>query len=242
MVIKACQARERVSRDRGRRFMVFLTDEQRAAAIKAGHDCCRNSLLVIRVGLMEVALGRVIRLMLLSGKGSGGNAALPKSFKLEPGSDKQAFVLELLYPEAVHMPVGEDGEGADMLRFRSSGRMLPHCSATKVLRQVPGTSLHPLKDTVYAVMAADEAIAFRHDPEAGGLKPWATLEHLIGARPLEQDLQLPDNTVCFNCHNGWADEASGPLLQCKGQCNRAFHVACRSRLDRARQQPCRELR
>lgn len=226
MVINACQARERVSRDRGRRFMVFLTDEQRAAAIKAGHDCCRNSLLVIRVGLMKVALGRVIRLMLLSGKGSGGNAALPKSFKLEPGSDKQAFVLELLYPEAVHMPVGEDGEGADMLRFRSSGRMLPHCSATKVLRQVPGTSLHPLKDTVYAVMAADEAIAFRHDPKAGGLKPWATLEHLIGARPLEQDLQLPDNTVCFNCHNGWADEASGPLLQCKGQCNRAFHVAC----------------
>ena len=225
MVINACQGRERVSRDRGRRFMVFLTDEQRAAAMKAGHDCCRNSLLVIRVGLMSVALGRVIRLMLLSGKGSGGNAS-PKSFKLEPGSDKQAFVLELLYPEAVHMPVGEDGEGADMLRFRSSGRMLPHCSATKVLRQVPGTSLHPLKDTVYALMAADEAIAFRTDPQAGGLKPWATLDHLIGARPLEQDLQLPDNTVCFNCHNGWADEVSGPLLQCKGLCNRAFHVAC----------------
>ena len=228
-VINACQSRERVSRDRGRRFMVFLTEEERAAAVKAGHDCCRNSLLVVRVGGFDlVALARVIRVMQTGGKGSGGNAS-PKSFKLEPGSDKQAFVLELLYPEAVSMPVGEDGDNANMLRFRSSGRMLPHCSATKVLRQVPGSSLHPLKDTVYAIMNADEAIAYRMDREAGGLKglrSWATLEHLDGARPLERDLQLPDNTICFNCHNGWADEASGPLLQCKGGCNRAFHSAC----------------
>ena len=222
-VINACQAHERVSRDRGRRFMVFASEEERAAAIAAGHDCCRNSLLVVRVGLDLVALARVIRLKLFGGKGKD---ASPKSFKLEPGSDKQSFQLELLYPEAVSMSVGEDGEGVDVLRFRSSGRMLPHCSAAKVLRQVPGSSLHPLKDTVYAIMAADDALAYRADPKAGGLKPWATLEHLSGAQPLERDLQLPDNTVCFNCHEGWADEPSGPLLQCKGGCKRAFHSAC----------------
>jgi hypothetical protein len=164
----------------------------------------------------------VIGLKLLGGAG----VSLPRSFVLQPGSTKQSFQLELLYPEAVSMPVGEDGEAVDMLRFRSSGRMLPHCSAAKVVRKVPGSSLHPLKDTVYATMNAEDAISFRMDSTAGGLKPWATLEHLTGARELERDLQLPDNTVCFNCHEGWADEALGPLLQCKGGCNRAFHTAC----------------
>ena len=220
-VINACQAKERVSRDRGRRFMMFLSEELREAALAAGHDYCRNSLLIIRVGLGHA---RVIRLRLLGAVGRGD--IMPKSFRLEPGSDKQSFQLELLYPQAVSMPVGEDNEEVTMLNFSSSGRMLPHCSAKKIVRKVPGSSLHPIKDTTYASMDADDAIAFRMDANAGGLKPWATLEHLNGARELEVDLRLPDNTVCFNCHEGWSDEALGPLLQCKGGCKRAFHTAC----------------
>ena len=224
-VLNACQAKERVSKDRGRRFMLFANEEQRAAAELGSHDCCRNSLLIARVGLCHLVLARVIRLKLLTGS-SAESASLPKSFKLEPGSKKQSFQLELLYPEAVSMPVGEDGAGVDILRFRTSGRMLPHCSAEKVVCKVPGTSLHPVKDTIYAVMDADSAMSFRMDKKAGGLKPWATLEHLTGARELEPDLQLPDDTVCFNCHEGWSDESLGPLLLCKGSCCRAFHTSC----------------
>ena len=224
-VVNACQAKERVSKDRGRRFMMFANEEQRAAAALGSHDCCRNSLLVVRVGLCHLVLARVIRLTLLAGT-SAERASMPKSFKLEPGSKKQSFQLELLYPEAVSMPVGEDGDGVDMLRFRTSGRMLPHCSAEKVVCKVPGTSLHPVKDTIYAVMDAESAMLFRMDKVAGGLKPWATLEHLTGHRELEPDLQLPDDTVCFNCHEGWSDESLGPLLLCKGGCRRAFHTGC----------------
>ena len=224
-VINACQAKERVSKDRGRRFMMFANEEQRAAAALGSHDCCRNSLLVVRVGLCHLVLARVIRLTLLAGT-SAERASMPKSFKLEPGSKKQSFQLELLYPEAVSMPVGEDGDGVDMLRFRTSGRMLPHCSAEKVVCKVPGTSLHPVKDTIYAVMDAESAMSFRMDKVAGGLKPWATLEHLTSHRELEPDLLLPDDTVCFNCHEGWSDESLGPLLLCKGGCRRAFHTGC----------------
>lgn len=205
--------------------MMFANEEQRAAAALGSHDCCRNSLLVVRVGLCHLVLARVIRLTLLTGT-SAERASMPKSFKLEPGSKKQSFQLELLYPEAVSMPVGEDGDGVDMLRFRTSGRMLPHCSAQKVVCKVPGTSLHPVKDTIYAVMDAESAMSFRMDKVAGGLKPWATLEHLTSHRELEPDLQLPDDTVCFNCHEGWSDESLGPLLLCKGGCHRAFHTGC----------------
>ena len=83
------------------------SEEQRTAALAASHDCCRMSLLVVRVGLSHVALARVIRLKLLTGTGAAAAGSIPNSFALEPGSTKQAFQLELLYPEAVSMPVGE---------------------------------------------------------------------------------------------------------------------------------------
>ena len=111
-----------------------------------------------------------------------------------------------------------------LLRFCTVGLTLPHCTGDRVLRLVSRTSLCPIKETHYALMSADEAIELRRD--ASGLKSWATLEHLTGARELERDLQLPDSTICFNCHMGWSDEATGPLLVCKGACQRAFHVGC----------------
>ena len=147
---------------------------------------------------------------------------------LAPGSKKQAFQLELLYPDGVVCvpAAGEDGEGTDMVQFCSSGRMLPVCLAAKVVRMVARTSLHPVKETVFARMEMADAIALRNDPAAGGLKPWATHDELSGAQSLSQDLQLPDSTLCFACHLGWSDDSSGPLLCCKGGCNRAFHTAC----------------
>ena len=226
-VINGLQASERVSRDRGRRFMLFALEEERLAASAAGHDCCRGSLLVVRIGLSHVALGRVIRLSLLGASKEGGQH--PTSFKLEPGSKKQAFQLELLYPDGIVSVAAageEEGEGTDMLQFCSTGRMLPICPAVQVLRMVPCKSLHPIKETVFARMAACDAIALRNDPQAGGLKAWAALEQLNGAKSLEPDLQLPDDTVCFACHLGWSDDISGPLLCCKGGCKRAFHTTC----------------
>jgi hypothetical protein len=225
-VINGIQARERVSRDRGRRFMLFALEEQRLAAVAAGHDCCRGSLLVVRIGLSHVALGRDIRLTLLGASSEGRQH--PTSFKLEPGSKKQAFQLELLYPDGVVcvQAGSEEGEGTDMLQFCSSGHMLPICLAAKVVRMVSRTSLHPIKETIFARMEAVNAVAFRSDPEAGGLKPWATLDELSGAQSLSQDLRLPDSTLCFACHLGWSDDSSGPLLYCKGSCSRAFHTSC----------------
>ena len=225
-VINAVQAKERVSRDRGRRFMLYALEEQRLAAAEAGHDCCRGSTLVIRVGLSHVALGRVIRLKLL---GPSGDDSKPTSFKLEPGSKKQSFQLELLYPDGVvNIAAAGEGEGSgiDMLQFCSSGRMLPHCPAVQVLRMVSRTSLHPIKETIFARMEAADAISLRNDPQAGGLKPWATLDLLTKAQNLSQDLQLPNNTLCFGCHLGWSDDSTGPLLCCKGDCKRAFHTTC----------------
>ena len=223
-VINAGQHREQVARDRGKRFMLFASEEERRAAEASGHNCCRGSLLVVRVGLFHVALARVIRLKLL---GASGAASEPKSFTLAPGSAKQSFQLELLYPDGVVTVTDAAGEEIEMLQFGSTGRELPHCSAEKVLRLVATTSLHPVRETIFARMMAVDSIALRTDNEAGGLKPWATLEQLQGtAALLAPELQLPDSTLCFACHVGWSDDTTGPLLACKGGCKRAFHASC----------------
>ena len=124
--------------------MKFSTPEERRAAELAGHDCCRGSFLVVRVGISRVALGRVIRLKLTS-------SLKLTSFKLEPGSKSQAFQLELLHPEVVQMPPSEEGAVVEMVRFSSTGRMLPHCSAEKVIRQADCGKLRPVKETRLAM-------------------------------------------------------------------------------------------
>ena len=73
------------------------------------------------------------------------------------------------------------------------------------------------------------ALARRH--LRSQLRPWVTRGMIQGLQPLEAEVPLPDQSLCFQCHIGWSDDSTGPLLACKGSCNRAFHAGCRPGFD-----------
>ena len=73
------------------------------------------------------------------------------------------------------------------------------------------------------------ALARRH--LRSQLRPWGTRGMIQGLQPLEAEVPLPDQSLCFQCHIGWSDDSTGPLLACKGSCNRAFHAGCRPGFD-----------
>ena len=65
------QAHDFVDDARGRRFWVYKSAEEKAAASATSHDCVRGSLLLVRCGPHYLALARVVRLGTLSGGGGG---------------------------------------------------------------------------------------------------------------------------------------------------------------------------
>ena len=226
------QAKDFVDDSRGRRFWVYKTEEEQAAVDAASsHDCVRGSLLLVACGPFYVALARVVRLGTLSG--STGKAVC-KSIQLKPGDKQQWFKLELCVVEEVEVASADeadDGAEATMcLQFKSSGLQLPHSTGERVIKLVSRSVLHAIEGKPYATMSRDDELALRRSAD-GRLRPWLKREHISALQPLEAEVPLPDESICFNCHVGWGDESTGPLLACKGSCKRAFHAGCRPGFD-----------
>lgn len=217
------QAKDKVHAGRDRRFWVYKTAEEWLAADAASvHDCCIGSLVLIKSGMMNIGLARVVRLGTLKNTLQKGERAVQKSMTLEPGvPNKQYFKLEICAAEEV-----EDEEGNVVISFRSSGYQLADCDGARTVRMVARSSLHPIDGTVYATMSRDEAIELRSLPGESNMRTWLTQAEISGYQPLEAELCVPDSSLCFMCHQGWADESTGTLLPCKGTCARAFHLGC----------------
>jgi hypothetical protein len=213
------QAKDKVHAGRDRRFWVYKTKEEWEAADAAGlHDCCIGSLVLVKCGLMNVVLARVLRQGTLKGK----ERTVQKSMTLEPlVAGKQYFKLELCVAEEMEM---DDHDV--VIAFRSSGRQIADCDGARIVRVVSRSSLHPVEGSEYATVSRDEAIAMRSLPGEPGARVWLSADRIDGLQALEAELQLPDASLCFMCHHGWSDESTGPLLKCKGECERAFHLGC----------------
>ena len=117
----------------------------------------------------------------------------------------------------------EDGGEVEMVNFKPTGRQLPDMTGERVPRVAPASCFHPkvIMGSECASLSVDDAMELR-----GPGLAWATEDQLLGLQSLEAELVLPDSTVCHFCHHGWSDEKTGPLLLCKGMCNRAFHPEC----------------
>jgi len=123
--------------------------------------------------------------------------------------------------------VDEEGFERTVCRFRSSGRQLPVCTGSRVIRLVASKSLHGICNEPYATISQpDVAALLLAGRKAVSKATWASNEQLLGQARLDCDIPLPGATICFICHQGWADESSGPLHRCGGKCQRAFHTGC----------------
>jgi hypothetical protein len=228
------QAHDFVDDARGRRFWVYKSAEEKAAASATSHDCVRGSLLLVRCGPHYLALARVVRLGTLSGGGGDGSKSMCKSLKLEPGSKQQWFKLELCVVEEKEVAAADEADdGANAivaLHVRSSGLQLPVSNGERVIQLVQRSTLHAIEGAAYAIMNRSDELALRRRAN-GQLGAWLQQDHITGLQPLEAEVPLPDASLCFNCHIGWADETTGPLLACKGSCKRSFHAGCRPNFD-----------
>ena len=86
---------------------------------------------------------------------------------------------------------------------------------------------HGICDEAYAnISRADLEALLLVGRKAVANATWVTNAQLLGEAALDCNVPLPDATICFICHQGWADESSGPLHPCGGKCRRAFHTGC----------------
>ena len=215
--LNAVQAKDFVDAARCRRFWVFKTEEERRQAAANNHDCCAGSLLLIKVGLMHMAIARVVRQQVSN--------AVHQTLKLEPGSLQVTFKLELCLFEETTVE-DEDGLEQTVCCFRSSGRQLPVCTGARVIQLVSRKSLLGICGQAYDTISRPDLTALLQvgRQATSPTATWLSAAQLTGVVVLDCPVRLPDSTLCFNCHQGWADESSGPLLPCLGDCKRAFHT------------------
>ena len=130
-VLARCQRRDKVSKDRCRRFIVGrllnFTIE-----LKQGHDVMLGSCLIIKWGSKDsFALVRILRMYSEDGQKA-------YSMKLNRHSRQQHYRVELLVPQDM------SAEGSQ--RYRSSGWQLGPVSGTMVLRLVDLVPLYRVTD------------------------------------------------------------------------------------------------
>ena len=220
-VLARAQQRDRVDKDRCRRFIVRRLLNF-SVQLQQGHDVMLGSCLLIKWGSPTTfAVVRVLKLY-------GDENERVYSLKLNRKSRKQHYRVELL------VPCSSASDGSQ--RYKASGWQLGPVAGTMVLRLVDLVPLH----TIVPLEHMDESS--RHqaclpvttiaDLKSKGFVQIKVNKHgelvrdIIGfdadATPVEGH---DPNTRCYACKSCWYDHAKGVIVACC-TCNRAYHQEC----------------